>query len=242
MRLEVSHQPAEPTVSRFSTDTQITPVSRRLCQFGRQELCTIQIYQGLEPCFYVCLFCVFTVFGGISMEDKTRVSLYLDEDYVKKIDTFMKNNHIKSRSDFFRMAGDHMIAYSEIQNNDELVNIVNDAMGIIAEKNSTTLAKSLFRYAVQLEIVMRMIAELSELSDGDLERYRKEAINNVRRTKGRINIEDIAKGYYNESEEEFRRMKAEEEKRKGNKYDWSDELQGVPFFGEDDEFDDEDDH
>ena len=236
MRLEVSHQPAEPTVSRFSTDTQITPVSRRLCQFGRQELCTIQIYQGLEPCFYVCLFCVFTVFGGISMEDKTRVSLYLDEDYVKKIDTFMKNNHIKSRSDFFRMAGDHMIAYSEIQNNDELVNIVNDAMGIIAEKNSTTLAKSLFRYAVNLEMVARMLARFVDLTDKDLERYRKEAINNVRRTRGRIKIQDIVKGYYNESEDELKRQEAIEKILYGKKNDSTDDVPEIEIEIDDDDF------
>ena len=170
------------------------------------------------------------------MEDKTRVSLYLDEDYVKKIDTFMKNNHIKSRSDFFRMAGDHMIAYSEIQNNDELVNIVNDAMGIIAEKNSTTLAKSLFRYAVNLEMVARMLARFVDLTDKDLERYRKEAINNVRRTRGRIKIQDIVKGYYNESEDELKRQEAIEKILYGKKNDSTDDVPEIEIEIDDDDF------
>ena len=56
----------------------------------------------------------------------------------------------------------------------------------------------MFRYAVQLEMVMRMIAELSEYTDKEIEILKSKSIKNVRNLKGRIRIEDIIAGKYNE--------------------------------------------
>ena len=53
-------------------------------------------------------------------------------------------------------------------------------------------------HAVQLEILMRMFAQVSEFSDDELKEMRREAVNNVRRTRGKISLEEIMKGYYNE--------------------------------------------
>lgn len=47
-------------------------------------------------------------------------------------------------------------------------------------------------------MVMRMIATLSDINDREVEDMRREAINNVRRTCGKVNLEDIISGYYNE--------------------------------------------
>lgn len=56
--------------------------------------------------------------------------------------------------------------------------------------------KGLFRYAVQLEMVMRMIATLSDIREEEVEDMRREAINNVRRTRGKVNLTDIISGHY----------------------------------------------
>lgn len=45
---------------------------------------------------------------------------------------------------------------------------------------------------------MRMIATLSDISYSEVEDMRREAINNVRRTRGKVNFKDIITGYYNE--------------------------------------------
>lgn len=51
---------------------------------------------------------------------------------------------------------------------------------------------------MQLEILMRMFAQVSEFSDDELKEMRREAVNNVRRTRGKISLEEIMRGYYNE--------------------------------------------
>ena len=68
----------------------------------------------------------------------------------------------------------------------------------VSEDNAKAISKGLFRYAVQLEMLMRIIAKTNHFTDDELEDMRKEAINNVRRTRGRIKLDDIAKGWYNE--------------------------------------------
>ena len=89
---------------------------------------------------------------------------------------------------------------------DEAIKAGGDVMGQklakavenVSEDNSKAISKGLFRYAVQLEMLMRVIAKTNHLTDDELEDMRREAVNNVRRTRGRIKLEDIAKGWYNE--------------------------------------------
>ena len=68
-----------------------------------------------------------------------------------------------------------------------------------AEKNNAiAISKGLFRYAVQLEMVMRMLAEQFEYKPLDIKMMRQEATNNVRRTRGKVRFDDIIAEYYNE--------------------------------------------
>ena len=72
------------------------------------------------------------------------------------------------------------------------------AIADCSEDNARAISKGLFRYAVQLEMVMRLIAEQFDYRKDEIENMRKEAINNVRRTRGKISLIDIITGYYNE--------------------------------------------
>ena len=47
------------------------------------------------------------------------------------------------------------------------------------------------------EMMMRVIAKTNHFTDEELEDMRREAVNNVRRTRGKIKLEDIANGWYN---------------------------------------------
>ena len=132
-------------------------------------------------------------------ENKQRISLYLDKDTVKKADKMMKEHGYRSRNEFCTAALENFIADELLQEN---VSALSDklarAMAEMSEDNAKLISKGLFRYAVQLEMVMRMIATLSDISDEEVENMRREAINNVRRTRGKVNLKDIITGYYNE--------------------------------------------
>lgn len=125
-------------------------------------------------------------------ENKQRISLYLDKDTVKKADKMMKEHGYRSRNEFYTAATESFIADELLQENaSALSNKLARAVEEMSENNAKSISKGLFRYAVQLEMVMRMIATLSDISDEEVENMRREAINNVRRTRGKVNLKDI---------------------------------------------------
>ncbi|MEY8576093.1 hypothetical protein AALD01_17380 [Oscillospiraceae bacterium 21-37] len=88
------------------------------------------------------------------------------------------------------------MADSDLQDNDILGEKPAGAVLKLSEDNAKAISKGLFRYAVQLEMVMRVLAEISEYTPEQVEKMRREAINNVRRTRGKVSFEDILAGYY----------------------------------------------
>ena len=132
-------------------------------------------------------------------ENKQRVSLYLDKQTVKTVDMFIKKHDYHSRNEFFERAAENLIADEAIKTGGDVMSEkLAKAVENVSEDNAKAISKGLFRYAVQLEMLMRVIAKTNHFTDDELEDMRREAINNVRRTRGRIKLEDIAKGWYNE--------------------------------------------
>ena len=132
-------------------------------------------------------------------ENKQRVSLYLDKQTVKTVDVFIIKHGLHSRNEFFEKAAENLIADEAIKSGGDVMSEkLAKAVENVSEDNAKAISKGLFRYAVQLEMMMRYIAQTHEFTDDELDEMRWEAINNVRRTRGRIKLDDIAKGRYNE--------------------------------------------
>ena len=132
-------------------------------------------------------------------EDKQRVSLYIDKETVKTVDVFIKKHGYHSRNEFFETAAKNLIADSALNFGEDIMSDkLAKAIENVSEENAKAISKGLFRYAVQLEMMMRVIAKTNHFTDDDLEDMRREAVNNVRRTRGKIKLEDIANGWYNE--------------------------------------------
>ena len=140
-------------------------------------------------------------FGGIDTdsENKQRVSLYLDKKTMQVVDSYIKKNGFHSRNEFFEKAAENLIADEAIKaGGDVMSEKLAKAIEATTENNAKVISKGLFRYAVQLEMMMRYIAQTHEFTDDELDEMRREAINNVRRTRGKIKLDDIEKGWYNE--------------------------------------------
>ena len=131
-------------------------------------------------------------------ENMQRISLYLDKGLVKRADRFAKEQGFSSRNELFSRAVESLMTDNALQDNDFLGEKLAGAVMKLSEDNAKAISKGLFRYAVQLEMVMRMLAELSEYTPEQVEEMRREAINNVRRTRGKVKLEDILAGYYDD--------------------------------------------
>ena len=131
-------------------------------------------------------------------EKMQRISLYLDRGLVKRADRFVKEQGFSSRNELFARAVESLMADTDLQDNDILGDKLAGAVLKLSEDNAKAISKGLFRYAVQLEMVMRVLTELSEYTPEQVEEMRRESINNFRRTRGKVSLEDILAGYYND--------------------------------------------
>lgn len=118
---------------------------------------------------------------GISLDDKT---LKLCDEYADRTS--------KSRSDFIAKAIREYISAIEIGRQKNIIaehladEIVKDS-----EKGVTKISKGLFRYAVEVEMIIMILSELTDVPPEVMAEYRKEAVRNVRRTRGKINLDDL---------------------------------------------------
>ncbi len=119
-------------------------------------------------------------------EYKQRISLYLDREVVERMDSAVKKYGYRSRNEFVSSAVDNLIADKLLGENDT----------VISEKLSKAIAeiaKSMFRYAVEMELIMRMFSETLDFTPREIEEMRKDAIRNVRRTRGKVRLDDLFK-------------------------------------------------
>ena len=132
-------------------------------------------------------------------ENMKRVGLYLDKDLVKRADDMVKQFHFKSRNEFFAAAVENYIADYLLGSNESVVSDkLGKAIAKYSEDNAKAISKGLFRYAVQLEMMCRVLAIDRMITKDVLEGMRHEAINNVRRTRGKVRFEEILDGYYDD--------------------------------------------
>ena len=132
-------------------------------------------------------------------ENMKRVGLYLDKDLVKRADDMVKQFHFKSRNEFFAAAVENFIADYLLGSNESAVSDkLGKSIAKYSEDNAKAISKGLFRYAVQLEMMCRVLAIDRMITKDVLEGMRHEAINNVRRTRGKVRFEEILDGYYDD--------------------------------------------
>ena len=132
-------------------------------------------------------------------ENMKRVGLYLDKDFVKRADDMVKQFHFKSRNEFFAETVENYIADYLLGSNESAVSDkLGKSIAKYSEDNAKAISKGLFRYAVQLEMMCRVLAIDRMITKDVLEGMRHEAINNVRRTRGKVRFEEILDGYYDD--------------------------------------------
>ena len=132
-------------------------------------------------------------------ENMKRVGLYLDKDLVKRADDMVKQFHFKSRNEFFAAAVENYIADYLLGSNESAVSDkLGKSIAKYSEDNAKAISKGLFRYAVQLEMMCRVLAMDRMITKDVLEGMRHEAINNVRRTRGKVRFEELLDGYYDD--------------------------------------------
>ena len=120
-----------------------------------------------------------------------KTSISLDEETFQLCEKYAAENS-KSRSEFIASAIQKYISDLELGRQKNII-AKELASEIIkgSEAGVTKISKGLFRYAVEVEMIIMILSELADIPPEVMEEYRKEAIRNVRRTRGKINLDDL---------------------------------------------------
>ena len=120
-----------------------------------------------------------------------KTSISLDEETFQLCEKYAAKNS-RSRSEFVATAIQKYISDLELGKQKNI--IAKDLAAEIvkgSEAGVTKISKGLFRYAVEVEMIIMILSELADIPPEVMEEYRKEAIRNVRRTRGKINLDDL---------------------------------------------------
>ena len=110
------------------------------------------------------------------------------------MDEAIKKYDYRSRNDFVSFAVDNLIADKLLDENDTVISEkLSKAIAEMSEAQTLQIAKSMFRYAVEMELIMRMFSETLDFTPSEIEDMRKDAIRNVRRTRGKVRLDDLFK-------------------------------------------------
>ena len=120
-----------------------------------------------------------------------KIGISLDAETLQICDKYAAE-HSRSRSEFIAAAIQKFVSDLELGKQKNI--IAQKLAGEIvqgSEAGVTKISKGLFRYAVEVEMIIMILSELANIPPEIMEEYRKEAIRNVRRTRGKINLDDL---------------------------------------------------
>ena len=120
-----------------------------------------------------------------------KIGISLDDETLALCDKYSVENS-QSRSEFIAMAIQNYVSALELGRQKNI--IAKELAGEIvkgSEAGVTKISKGLFRYAVEVEMLIELLADMLKVTPQQLEIIRKNAINNCRRTRGKLNLDDL---------------------------------------------------
>lgn len=126
--------------------------------------------------------------------NKQRSAMCLYPETYQKMDRNIGIADCKNRSDFIEKAIDFYVGYLTSQNSTTyLSKILLEAIAGTLKENENRQSANLFRLSVEMSMMMNILAAGLEINDEDMRRLRSRCVQEVKRNKGRINMEDAIK-------------------------------------------------
>ena len=123
-------------------------------------------------------------------ETKSRLTFRPSDETRQRIEQWYKADNCNSLNDFIEKAVNNYIDRLEIHDDNCLLPIaissaINGRLGLL-EKNLSSLS---FNHAVELDMIVSIVAEAFNFSREDMKQLRAQSVKNVKNTSGRISLE-----------------------------------------------------
>lgn len=137
--------------------------------------------------------------GGImsnisNNDDKVKLSVYLRPETNEKLQSYYKPLGFRSKSDLIDDAINFYCGYLTADDcKDYYPAVITSAVKANLESLENRMARILFKYTVELTMLMNIIAATYNVDQGTLDKLRAKCVNEVKRLNGRINFEDVVR-------------------------------------------------
>ena len=132
--------------------------------------------------------------------DRTRLALRMRAETAQKIEQWCTASNCRSKNEFIEKAVNFYADYLALSSDNQLLpkavlSAIEGRLGLL-EKN---LSAATFNHAVELDMLVGIIAQSYQFSQNDLEKRRAQSVRNVKSTNGRVSLEKCARAYDNQN-------------------------------------------
>jgi len=130
----------------------------------------------------------------IQQNAKNRTAVWLYPKTIARMDSMLEADNAKSRSEFIEKALQFYMGYLTSENSTEYFSkvLVSAMQGLLRETENRN-SGNLFRLSVEMSMMMNILAAGLEISDEDLRKLRGRCVNEVKKTRGKISMDDAVK-------------------------------------------------
>jgi hypothetical protein len=126
------------------------------------------------------------------VKGKQKFALLLTPDGIEKVQSHFRSDGCKSQREFIERAIQFYCMYlNSDKSGDYLPNAISSTLEAILVQFGDRLGKLLFKQAVELSMMSRILAADSELDKVTLERLRDRCVQDVKRTNGQLSFRDV---------------------------------------------------
>ena len=125
---------------------------------------------------------------------KKRTAVWLYPEIIEKMDNLLERDNCKSRSEFIDKALNFYMGYLVSEDTTGyLSKILISAMQGILKETENRNANNLFRLSVEMSMMMNILAAGLEISDEELRNLRGRCVQQVKKTRGKVSMEEAIK-------------------------------------------------
>ncbi|HBR08029.1 MAG TPA: hypothetical protein DD735_03905 [Clostridiales bacterium] len=122
---------------------------------------------------------------------KERTAIWLYPETMDRLDSWLEKDNCKSRSEFMEKALSFYMGYLGTEDTSTYLSkaLLTSIQGTL-QTAENRMASNLFRLTVEISMMMHLLATTLDITDEELRRLRGRCVDDVKRTKGKIKLDD----------------------------------------------------
>lgn len=127
-------------------------------------------------------------------EDKRKFALWLHAETLEQVESAYRKDDCKSRSEFIEKAIRFYLSYLSASDDSSLLpNTFLSSMKSIVAESDNRISRLLFKMAVEMAMMMNILAAMDDVDEITLSRLRGECVKEVKKLNGAFSMADAVK-------------------------------------------------